>query len=554
MNDKHNLDRLFQEKFKDFEVTPPEFVWENIEDALREKKKRRVIPLWIKLSGVAAVLVIGSIFTVPYLNGLDTNDNPVVIEKNGGKRISPTNDPIPNNGKIIVDSTLINSRQNSAVASEEAAGDKKDAAHTGNGKKLSTAPKPAGKAFDDRNDAVAHGGKATPSATGRNNGGKRGVHKTLHPQGHAAEGVAQNHNTGSKNRSGKTASGNANANGTDVIQPSTGSNGNTQNAVVAGTDGNNSAKQGGSKDPLSPANAGNGNSIIKKDLPVEEAIAGTPVDTTAAPVEENPLEKMLQDKLKGKQDEEKMIAENSNKGKWNIKPQVAPVFYNSLSGGSPIDGQFAGNSKSFDNDLSYGVGIDYAVTDRLSVRSGINTVNLSYATNDIQFRASLSGNTNNVSARARSANIIVQTASQPELGPHGPIVLEPSSFSNQQVFDGSMIQKTGYIEVPVEMSYALVNKKFGIDVIGGVSTLFLNENNVSVVSAQGYSTEVGEAQNLNSVHFSTNIGVGFKYRFWKSFQANFEPTFKYQVNAYSRDAGNFKPYFIGLYSGISFSF
>ena len=104
------------------------------------------------------------------------------------------------------------------------------------------------------------------------------------------------------------------------------------------------------------------------------------------------------------------------------------------------------------------------------------------------------------------------------------------------------------------MSYALVNKKFGIDVIGGVSTLFLNENNVSVVSDQGLRSDIGQAQNLNDIHFTTNVGLGFKYRFWNSFEANFEPMFKYQMNAYSRDAGNFRPYFIGLYSGISFRF
>jgi hypothetical protein len=75
-----------------------------------------------------------------------------------------------------------------------------------------------------------------------------------------------------------------------------------------------------------------------------------------------------------------------------------------------------------------------------------------------------------------------------------------------------------------------------------------------VVSSAGLSTKVGEAANLNDIHFSTNVGVGFKYRFWDAFQANFEPMFKYQVNAYSKDAGNFKPYFIGLYTGISFSF
>ena len=117
-----------------------------------------------------------------------------------------------------------------------------------------------------------------------------------------------------------------------------------------------------------------------------------------------------------------------------------------------------------------------------------------------------------------------------------------------------MVQEMGYIEVPVEMSYKLLNKRFGIDIIGGVSTLFLNENSVFAVSNQGYSTEVGEATNVNNVNFSTNLGIGFRYRFWKSFEANFDPMFKYQVNTFNGNAGNFKPYIIGLYSGISFRF
>ncbi len=31
MKENKNIERLFQEKFKDFEVTPPDFVWDNIQ-------------------------------------------------------------------------------------------------------------------------------------------------------------------------------------------------------------------------------------------------------------------------------------------------------------------------------------------------------------------------------------------------------------------------------------------------------------------------------------------------------------------------------------------
>ena len=60
MKNSKNIDRLFQEKFKDFEATPNEKIWKNIESSLQEKEeKRRIIPFWWKLSGVAALIAVG---------------------------------------------------------------------------------------------------------------------------------------------------------------------------------------------------------------------------------------------------------------------------------------------------------------------------------------------------------------------------------------------------------------------------------------------------------------------------------------------------------------
>src|SRR5690606_35056112 len=59
MSEKKNIDRLFQERFKDFEVEPPQDAWANIEARLHEKKRRRIIPFWFQLSGVAAALILG---------------------------------------------------------------------------------------------------------------------------------------------------------------------------------------------------------------------------------------------------------------------------------------------------------------------------------------------------------------------------------------------------------------------------------------------------------------------------------------------------------------
>ena len=39
-----------------------------------------------------------------------------------------------------------------------------------------------------------------------------------------------------------------------------------------------------------------------------------------------------------------------------------------------------------------------------------------------------------------------------------------------------------------------------------------------MVVSDDFSAELGKANNLNAVHFSTNLGIGFKYRFWNLFK------------------------------------
>ncbi len=116
-----------------------------------------------------------------------------------------------------------------------------------------------------------------------------------------------------------------------------------------------------------------------------------------------------------------------------------------------------------------------------------------------------------------------------------------------------MAQQFGYLEIPLELNYTLVDSKFGINLIGGLSSLFLVDNSVTLTSGE-LITEMGEANNLNNVNFSTNIGFGVNYKFSPKIQLNIEPVFKYQLNTFSDTAGDFQPFTIGVYSGLSFKF
>ena len=557
MSEKKNIDRLFQEKFKDFEANPPEYVWENIEAELRKKKKKRVIPLWFKMGGVAAVLLIGIWLINPFDNEIDMTKNPVVNTNNvNDKANDNTANPI-NEGNSNNITTPVNDKQNFGTEEEAvASGNGNNSVEANRDKTLSSGTNQnsvitnSKNSFDNTSNAVVNnnstnsGNRKTNSKVTKGSGKESSKQKNISNEylynkkdavAYSSKIKNGNNNSGVSNSQNSTENKSDNAISDNVIS-------NQKSAVAQNEsiENINSAQENNKQDS---------NYIVDKKIASEEIIAETVVDTTATEEPENELEKLLQEKLNGeKEDKEEMLAEADDNKKWNIKPQIAPVFYNSLSEGSPIDAQFAGNSKDYDNNMSYGVGVNYAINDRVSIRSGINTVNLSYSTRGVEFFPSMSQQTNNVSGNtaARTANLVVQNQPAAVDG----FYTAPS----KQTFNGSMLQEMGYIEVPVEMSYALINKKFGIDVIGGFSTLFLNDNKVSVVTTQGLSSSLGEAENLNNVHFSTNVGIGFKYKFFKSFQASFEPTFKYQVNTFSGSSGNFKPYFIGLYSGVSFRF
>jgi len=119
--------------------------------------------------------------------------------------------------------------------------------------------------------------------------------------------------------------------------------------------------------------------------------------------------------------------------------------------------------------------------------------------------------------------------------------------------NGRMIQDFGYIELPLEVNYALLDRKFGINVIGGLSSLFLVSNSV-VLEANGNTVEMGEANNINDLNLSTNIGFGLNYKFSPMLQLNLEPMFKYQLNTFTQTAGDFQPFSIGVYTGLNFKF
>lgn len=539
MSDKKNIERLFQEKFKDFEVVPPQKVWDNIEAELHKKKKRKVIPIWFRLSGVAALLLVGALIGYGILNNSpENNPNDGVVnqenkdlQNDNGKNLIPTKNPIQSNQVV----TSTENSNSSTISSEENNSQNNAVANQENPEKESSS----------QTKKEYSNSRITVEKSSITNVASHSIKKKKNLENRKESILLNNNsetisiaNSQEKNAKSQNKTAFSTPNETAITHQNTLNT--KENKYLNNTS---DTKNKETNSAISPTKIG-----VEKELNKTQIAFDTKVleeqkkDSTAvATVVPNPLEELLL-----QQEKEKQAVTETKVNRWQITSNVAPIYFSSASNGSPISEEFSDNSKNYEKNMSYGVGVNYALSNKWSVRGGVNKLTLGYNTNDIVYYAGLSD------ASAKNSNGYNSKGSK--------IIVEDNTAVNMLSFEnvpgkthGYLNQTMGYIEVPVELSYKLLDKKFGIELIGGMSTMFLNENNLSVVS-NGYSVDAGKADNLNDISFTSNIGLGFKYKFWKSFQANVEPKFKYQLNTFSENEGGFKPYFIGIYSGLSFSF
>ena len=79
---KKKLDELFQDTFSGHNEVPDERVWDSITASLDKKKKKRILPIWWSLSGIAAALVLGLLIFNPFTSENTTEQIITNVDKN----------------------------------------------------------------------------------------------------------------------------------------------------------------------------------------------------------------------------------------------------------------------------------------------------------------------------------------------------------------------------------------------------------------------------------------------------------------------------------------
>lgn len=543
MKEKKNIDRLFQEKFKDFEKNPPEYVWENIKKELNKKKRRpMVFPLWFKISGVAAVIAI--LFFVG--RGLFFNDssNSVVNTRsyNTVRKIDTHKERESKRKSSITQSKNEQSTgNNNTLTSNSQNGNLKN----------ETLPKPSDLSRGREDEKSEVGKDNLIPTTGSNLVNNGADNKNV--QSAETQKNSQIKRDIAKDENLKLLAKNQQPQKKTKLTEEEHAAKRHQSDRVYLKEGNRDASAqlvANLKPEDQPQKRDHIDDELKKGkLNAAENFVKNSMDSLQEQKEKD-KPSIFDDIAKNEKEtaDEKQVSKTEKK-RLSLRPNIAPVYYSSLSGGSAIDPKFSDNSAQGEVTMAYGIDVSYAVSDRLKVRSGISKVNMNYKTMGIAFTSSTqTHNLKGLSYNSTTQNIAIikgvkQIINQPEV----------KATAMAPYTEGKLNQQLSYIEVPFEMEYALLNRRFSISVIGGASTLFLHDDAVQINSRIGV-TKLGRANNLNSVSFTTNLGLGFGYQLTKELNFSLEPTFKYQLDGFKGDTGGFQPYYFGVYSGVSLKF
>ncbi len=481
MKEKKNIDRLFQEKFKNFEAHPSDRVWAGITQN-QKKDNRTIIPLWWKVGGIAAGLVLLFGLGTLLLPSNSTEVTPLVnqdtITTQSHTNQSVVKNSIDTREQQTSDQTTITSKEQVIAATNSS----------------------------QRNSQTKSNLTTSSNASGLN--------------------------------SGKTSRSNSKINTSPLS--------NESNGLIAYNDVNNTTTSSTEKKATTTnqVTKDQKTTIGKEDNPTTIA-----ANETVATKEKDLVEEAKQIELNKEENTVALEEENTNSSRWDVGAVAAPVYYGDF-GGSGLDKQFADNDKSGDVNLSYGVQVSYAISPKLKIRTGVNNVDLSYNTNEISFSTNSLGRTLrgvNYSDNAKTIAIADNSTAQNNFNTDGAI---PNIGVTA---NGSLQQQLSYLEVPLEAIYVITDKRVGVSLVGGVSTLFLSDNEV-ILKSNELSTNLGTASGVNDVSFTTNIGVGLDYKMTDKVIFNIEPSLKYQLNSFDNTVVDFQPYYIGVYTGVSYKF
>jgi Outer membrane protein beta-barrel domain len=130
----------------------------------------------------------------------------------------------------------------------------------------------------------------------------------------------------------------------------------------------------------------------------------------------------------------------------------------------------------------------------------------------------------------------------------------PVGMNSTLLTPGEFFQVFDFMEVPLVARYRLIDSKIALDLLGGFSTNFVVGNQV-ILESTSSREYVGKTSDIASLGISGSAGFGILYPLSKRICITIEPRASYWLSSLNNSGEvSFRPWKIGVYSGLTFGF
>ena len=253
---------------------------------------------------------------------------------------------------------------------------------------------------------------------------------------------------------------------------------------------------------------------------------------------------------------------------WIVGAQVAPSFNYANQGGgndlmfASVEETSSGNNaaSSFESTFAGVVNFAYERNNRLKFETGVGYRSLVQQIGSVNLTGTNSNQLsfadfNSSELKSATLNSIILPT---DLGlasvnlPNGTQVatVQAEIFNSynksSEIENYEISQNANYVEIPFNIYYKLIDGKVDLNAIGGLNTNLLVSNFLTLDGAEN-KYKGGGTQGLNTLTFSSNIGVGIEYDLIEHIRFSMEPIMKIQLSSLNENSRfNARPFNFGL--------
>ena len=262
----------------------------------------------------------------------------------------------------------------------------------------------------------------------------------------------------------------------------------------------------------------------------------------------------LQNLEKGILPEDKKEKESKNRLAANDEKWAVEVFAGVASSENYKNEKTLGNTNDSRQSNSYGVKTKYKINKKWAVASGLKINELGQSVANVSY---ISAKNNAFFSSSDYFNQSASAALSAPITANDNYVFVPNSTSdafkqnnieNNNIKNGNLDQNLRYIEMPLEVSYAIFSmKRASINLNTGGFVGKLISNNVAL---DGNS--IGQNVNANDYVYGSTLSSTLQYRVYKKTNVFVEPAMNYYINPLSNQS--FNQFQWGLNFGLNVSF